>query len=152
MTTSRRVGTDAGFAVAMALVGVVVMIASWRTGFGSLSEPDAGAFPFFSGLTVFAGAAAVAARAFVAPESGGADDIHVGAKLLGLIATMCGWIVLLPVTGFVLATFLVVPVLSKLLGLEGWAKPIGLGFAAAVMVYVLFQRLLFIDLPTGMFG
>jgi putative tricarboxylic transport membrane protein len=150
MTSRLRFGTDAGFAIAMALIGLVAIVASWRTGLGSLTEPDAGLFPFFSGLAVFAGGTLVAIRAIRAPEGEpDTEEFPVGAQLAALLATMCAWIVVLPIVGFVLATFLVVLIFAKQLGLEGWIRPTVLAVCAALSVYILFQRMLFIDLPTG---
>ena len=55
----------------------------------------------------------------------------------------------MPVLGWLALTFLVTLSIAKIMGAEGWWKPLLLAAANCVFTYVLFGYLLAIDLPLG---
>ncbi len=134
--------------------GIVALTGSVQLGFGSLSQPRAGLFPFFAGLMIVIASPIAIVNSII---SGGNESEFVLKKdafrtLAGMIAVFAGWIVAMPTLGYVVVTFAAVLALAKLLGLEGWLKPLALSVATSLATYVLFDRLLYLDLPRGLLG
>jgi len=81
------------------------------------------------------------------------DDILTDFRTLaGMIVVFAGWILAMPTLGYVVVTFAAVLALAWLLGLEGWLKPLALSAATSLATYILFDRLLYLDLPRGLLG
>jgi hypothetical protein len=59
------------------------------------------------------------------------------------------WIVVMPVLGYAVMTFVVAFLYSKTMRLEGWWKPFLLSFGIGLFIYALFDLWLYIDLPRG---
>ncbi|MCC6533666.1 MAG: tripartite tricarboxylate transporter TctB family protein [Burkholderiales bacterium] len=145
----RRLDVETAFnAVLLGLGGVIAYVA-WGYGFGSLALPGPGLYPFFLGATIAACAAALIAARARAGEAAPRLDKHGARILLVTAATLCLWILAMPVLGYVAVTFIATYALSKALALEGWRKPLALSGATALFVYLLFGFWLFIDLPRG---
>ena len=134
--------------------GIVALAGSVQLGFGSLSQPGAGLFPFFAGLMIVIAAPIAIVNSVV--RRGSESELILkknGLRTLGvMIAVFAAWILAMPTLGYVVVTFAAVLVLARLLGLEGWLKPLALSVATALATYVLFDRLLYLDLPRGLLG
>ncbi len=142
------------FGCLMLVCGIVALAGSVQLGLGSLSQPGAGLFPFFAGLMIVIAAPIVIVNPIV---SGGSESEFILKKdgfrtLAGVIAVFAGWILAMPALGYVVVTFAAVLALAKLLGLEGWLKPLALSAVTSVATYFLFDRLLYLDLPRGLLG
>ena len=59
------------------------------------------------------------------------------------------WLLLMPLLGYVVLTFICTFGLSKTLKLEGWLKPMILSSSTTALCYVLFDYFLYLDLPRG---
>ena len=66
-----------------------------------------------------------------------------------MIATFCGWLILMPWLGFILVTFLATLAFAKIMELEGWWRPLLLAVGASVFIYLLFDVWFYADLPRG---
>jgi len=134
--------------------GIVALTGSVQLGVGSLSQPGTGLFPFFAGLMIII----AASMAIVNSITGKASESEFILKkngfgtLAGIIVVFAGWILAMPALGYVVVTFTAVLALAKLLSLEGWLKPLGLSAATSLATYILFDRLLYLDLPRGLLG
>jgi hypothetical protein len=152
MPRESRIGLEAAFDILLLAVGAVIAYVSWGYGFGSLSRPGPGLYPFFIGIAivVFAlftfGANVRAGRAYRVLDSDGARTLAV------MTATFCLWIVTMPILGYVLVTLAGTFVFAKAVKLEGWKKPLALACGTALFIYLLFDVWLYIDLPRGIFG
>jgi uncharacterized membrane protein YeaQ/YmgE (transglycosylase-associated protein family) len=73
-------------------------------------------------------------------------------RLIAMIITFCGWLIFMPWLGFIIITFLATFAFAKIMGLEGWLKPIILAIGGAVFIYLLFDVWFYADLPRGILG
>jgi len=154
MNTGRALVGEVLFGCVILAFGIVALAGSVQLGFGSLSQPGAGLFPFFAGLMIVIAAPIAIANSIVRRESESELILKKnGLRTLGvMIAVFAAWILAMPTLGYVVVTFAAVLVLARLLGLEGWLKPLALSVATALATYVLFDRLLYLDLPRGLLG
>ena len=154
MNTGRALVGEVLFGCVILAFGIVALVGSVQLGFGSLSQPGAGLFPFFAGLMIVIAAPIAIANSIVRRESESELILKKnGLRTLGvMIAVFAAWILAMPTLGYVVVTFAAVLVLAKLLGLEGRLKPLALSVATALATYVLFDRLLYLDLPRGLLG
>jgi putative tricarboxylic transport membrane protein len=136
------------------VLAIAVIVGSIRLGSGELSLPAAGFFPLFAGLTVLIAQSVVIVNAIYRRRTLRAEPVTVRAfgKLAALIAIFVAWIVAMPYLGYILVTFAVVLAFAKVLGLEGWLKPLILSVGSALAVYILFDQLMYLDLPRGPWG
>ena len=145
---------EALFNLAIVVLGALVIAGSIRLGLGSPDTPGPGLFPFLAGVAIVVPQCVVLIRFF---SRGGEDDRAASSAgslrtLAALVGIFCGWIVVMPLVGYVVITFVAVVAFARVLGLAGWTKPLALAAATALGIYLLFERLLFIDLPRGPFG
>ena len=146
---------EAIFNFAILILGIVVIVGSVQLGFGSLKQPGAGLFPFLAGVTiVVAEFVVIVSFIFQKRRQHPAFLLDKSAfkTLAALTAILVGWIVLMPFLGYILVTFAAVLTFAKLLGLEGWMKPLALSAGTSLAIHVLFDRLLYLDLPRGLLG
>jgi putative tricarboxylic transport membrane protein len=136
------------------VAGVVTVVYALRLGLGSVRQPGAGLFPFVAGVIMLAADAVlmVAGLRAQAEAPAFAFDRTAFARVAALIAVMAGWILAMPYLGYVVVTFIGVCALARLFGLTGWRRPLLLAAFTALTVYVMFDWLLFLDLPRGVFA
>ncbi len=135
------------------ILGIVIMVSSIQLGFGSLGQPGPGLFPFFTGLMIFTAELVVIVSSIQKERN--ADSLlnkEAIRMLLALIVILCGWIVIMPYLGYILVTFATVFVFAKVLNQKGWLTPLILSAGTSLMVYILFERFLYLDLPLGFWG
>lgn len=142
------------FSVLLSILGIAVMAGAVQLGIGSLQQPGAGLFPFFTGVMIAAFATVV-----IATELDGMNEVTAltldefgGRTLAVVIMSMAGWIVLMPFVGYIVVSFATVFALAKILGVKGFLQPLILSAGTSLAIYVLFDRLLYLDLPRGWFG
>lgn len=147
--------TGAGiFSVLLSILGIAVMAGAVQLGIGGLQQPGAGLFPFVTGVIIAASAIVV-----IATELDGKNEVTAlsldknGCRTLAVvIMSMAGWIVLMPFLGYIVVSFAAVFALAKVLGVKGSLQPLILSAGTSLAIYVLFDRLLYLDLPRGWFG
>lgn len=137
--------------ILLLILGLTIMASSLQIGFGRFTRPGPGLFPFLCGAILAVQSIVLYLVDRRSPEKG--DDVlrHPGALLrfFWLTVALVLWIVLMPVLGWLSLTFLVTLSIAKIMGAEGWWKPLLLAAANCVFTYVLFGYLLAIDLPLG---
>ena len=151
MAKSPRIAAEAIFNWVLVLLALFIIYESFQMGFGSLRKPGSGLFTIFcgvlllllNGLKLIKGAASAIPSIFSAGE---------GTKFLIIVLPFFGWILFIDLLGYVPATFLGTLALAKILKLEGWRKPLLLSFGTASACFVLFDYLLYLDLPRGILG
>jgi hypothetical protein len=152
VTTGPRIGLETAFDTLLLVVGAVIAYVSWGYGFGSLSRPGPGLYPFFIGIAI------VVFAFFTVVGNVRAGRTHrvldrSGARTFAIMTTtFCLWIVSMPILGYVVVTLAATFVFAKAVKLEGWVKPLALACGTALFIYLLFDVWLYIDLPRGVFG
>ena len=139
------------FNLLLMALGIYVMATSFRIGFGTLREPDAGFFPFVGGLFILISSSSVLARESRKNQPIFPDRAGIPIFFMFIAIAAC-WILLMPYLGYVVMSFLAVLGLSKVMKLEGWGKPILLSAVVAFFIYLLFDYWLYLDLPRGIWG
>lgn len=152
----RRNKGEIGVAIFLLIGGLAYLLAAIQYPMGEWAAPGAGLMPRLLGW-VFIGLSAYLLglnlfsiskrqRAIEAQGAGIPPSLKVPLLLTAILILY--WAALLPL-GFFLSTFLAMVVLSRYLGLEGWIKPILLGFGTVILFYLLFMLALDVPLPTG---
>jgi putative tricarboxylic transport membrane protein len=147
--TRRGFSLETAFDLLLALLGVVIMIASLGYGFGSFRRPGPGLYPFFIGLAIliFSGILSIWNLRFQAPPAlvnqGGVKTF------LLMMVFFSHWILLMPFFGYVVVTLIVTYGFCRVMKLEGWWKPLSVSAGTTLFIYLLFDYWLYIDLPRG---
>ncbi|MCL2670292.1 MAG: tripartite tricarboxylate transporter TctB family protein [Syntrophaceae bacterium] len=142
------------------VVSVAIMFISTSYGIGSLAKPEPGMYPFVVGLFIlpfslilFIGSLR-AGKGEEKKKEAEADGLDL--RQIGIFALFMGccafWILAMPWLGYPLVTFIVAFLLSKIIKLEGWVRPLLLAGGIALFVYLLFDVWLYLDLPRGFWG
>jgi hypothetical protein len=152
MRSGARIGLEATFDTLLLVVGAVIAYVSWGYGFGSLSRPGPGLYPFFIGIAIVVFASFTLAGSLRARSAQRALDGSGTRTFAIMTATFCLWIVSMPILGYVVVTLVATFVFAKAVKLEGWVKPLALACGTALFIYLLFDVWLYIDLPRGVFG
>jgi putative tricarboxylic transport membrane protein len=151
MNQKPGIQSESIFSLILAALGAFIIIVSLTIGFGTLKTPGSGLFPFLVGLLIFVQSMTVFFMQKPAAEKGLFDRNETRNFFL-MIAVFCLWIILMPYLGYVVVTFIVVLAFSKILKLEGWFKPIILSIVTMGLCYLLFDLLMYLDLPRGFLG
>jgi hypothetical protein len=144
------------FVIALTLFSIIILFMSLQLGFGKIKSPGAGFFPAFISvfgfiLGVFLILRSLNAKKTPETEKGFMDRGGL-LRLVAMIITFCGWLIVMPWLGFIIVTFLATFAFAKIMGLEGWLKPIGLAIGGSVFIYLLFDVWFYADLPRGILG
>jgi hypothetical protein len=140
------------FDVILTVLGIIIVFTSLKYGFGTLRTPGPGLFPFFLGLGVSISGLVLLLSEFrtqVRSASLNREDVK---PLLSMMCAFCLWILAMPLLGYVFVTVLVTYGICKIMHLEGWWKPLSVSVGTALFIYILFDYLLYIDLPKGILG
>ena len=154
----KRVRLELLFDLFLVLLGIVILIVSFRYGFGTLKRPGPGLYPFFIGGAVFILSLLVAISELKTKEGPPLPSLpplmdKKGSKTFLLMTlTFCLWILVMPLLGYVIVTLLATYAFCKIMKLEGWWKPLSVSAGTAFFIYLLFDYMLYIDLPRGILG
>lgn len=160
-SATRAGRADVAVAAGLLVLGVLYGIQALREGLGSLGDTGAGFFPLIVAIVLVAASATVVAQersVLTAPAAGVEDDqddqdcevdwLRIGAVLIASLAV--------PVVGneagFVVTLSAAVVVISKIMGLPGWRRPIILGIGFGAATWLVFIYWLFVPLPAGRLG
>jgi len=128
---------------------------SYKLGFGSTKQPGPGFFPALVGLFGLVFGILLIIHYLVQKSLDGERKIfEKGQKgrFVAMVAIFCGWLISLPWLGFIIATFFATLAFAKIMGLEGWLRPVLLSLGGAVFIYLLFDIWFYSDLPRGFLG
>lgn len=143
------------FTLALTLCSFVIFYMSYKLGFGSTKQPGPGFFPALVGLfgLVF-GILLIIHYLGQKPMKGESKIFEKGqkARFIAMVAIFCGWLISLPWLGFIIVTFFATLAFAKIMGLEGWLRPVLLSIGGAVFIYLLFDVWFYSDLPRGFLG
>ena len=122
-----------------------------RMPFGGLNQPGPGFFPVLLGVAGLAIALGFFVSAAMSRNivRGSPLPRAALARLAGYVATVAFFAGSQSYIGTYVGIFILVLVLSKLSGLGGWAKPLGLAGGCTAVAFVLFGLILGVPLPLG---
>jgi len=151
MAGMSRFERESIFSLILAALGLFIIVVSLIIGFGTLEKPGSGLFPFLVGLLICIQSLIVLFK----QKTGSNKPLFHKFEMKNLFlmgVTFALWIILMPYLGYLLTTFIVVFSFSKILRLEGWVKPLVLSIGTTALCYLLFDYLLYLDLPRGFLG
>ncbi len=141
------------FTFLLMVLGIVIIIVSWRYGFGALRRPGPGLYPFFIGVfLILPFSIILLILGLKSKKSEPLFDKYGLRKFLLMILTFILWIIAMPYLGYVIVTFVATYCFCKVMKLEGWLKPLAMSVGTALFIYLLFDYWLYIDLPRGILG
>jgi putative tricarboxylic transport membrane protein len=140
-------GDRAGGAVFLAL-GAGVCVHAAGLGFGSVLAPEPGFFPWIGGVTLVVLSACLL---FPALAGAGGERAPAGEwrRPAVLLAALALYVPLLEPVGYPLATAALSVVCLRIVRSPRWSVTLGVSAVMAAATFVLFQRLLGVELPAG---
>lgn len=133
--------------------GLLVLACMWFVSASELprgvGEPGPGFLPqlasiAMAGVLVAIGVSETVSALKEPPSSRQGEKIS--RRQLLLVACLCLYVVLLPVAGFLIATFALLTVVSKLFNVRGWVVPVVLSAAVTGATYLIFVEVLRVPL------
>jgi len=146
------------------ITGVILLVISgyviqeaWRMPPSATFGPGSGFLPFWLGvlLTVLAVILLATAWRRQATEKDGKSPFPGKRALIAIGSVLGGlavYIVLIEVLGYLVDTFLYVAFLLGIVERERWPMTVGVAVLTTAGLYIIFQVLLGITLPSNMFG
>lgn len=137
-----------------AALGVVVIVDSLRLKYFSEYGPDAGFLPFWLGICLILGAIGIlletifggtATKEFTLP------DRQARTSLILVVAAMSAFILIIPLLGFSVSTGVVFLFLLLVVEKRSWIFSLIAGLASTAAFFVIFEVLLGLFLPRGIF-
>jgi putative tricarboxylic transport membrane protein len=135
--------------LAIAAMSIVVIVLSVSYNLGSIRKPGPGLYPFAVGLLILPLDLLVFISSLKRPQEDRSLDKRGIVTVLSFVCACVFWIVAMPYAGYPIVTFISTFILSKVMKLEGWVKPLILSVGVAIFIYLLFDYWLYIDLPRG---
>jgi putative tricarboxylic transport membrane protein len=148
---------DCYIGIALFFFGIVICIKSFGYPFGSLRAPGAGFFPLFFSILLIILAAVIVANFLIGKNRNLSGNSFFESKdgfkkILLAVLSLLGFRLALPRLGLALTTFLFIYSLGKFLAHYNWRTNGVLALTAAALSYYIFQSLLKIPFPVGIFG
>ena len=136
--------------ILLILVGIGVVIESIRLQVGTPLMPQPGFFPFLGGFVLIGLSAVLLFQGwFGKAERGPEEAFGELRRPVILIVSMSVYTAVLDPLGYVLPTIVLSGVILRVLGVTSWKVLILASLGLSVGTYVLFGRILGIDLPQG---
>jgi len=141
------------FSLFMVLLCAAYLFFSQKIDIGTMNEPGAGFMPVVIGVVGLLISSIILINSLKDQIVKRTETISaVGMKrFIGCAAASILFIPVFDVLGTVVAVFALVLAMTKILGEQGWARPIFLAAASSAIAYVLFIMILDVTLPLGIF-
>jgi putative tricarboxylic transport membrane protein len=137
------VGRDRWSAIGLALLAIGYLLAARRYPLDTLATPGPGIVPLGAGLALLA----LSIWLLVTGRPRPVADPALRWPAIVVSAVLVLYAAVLPRLGFVVSSFALVVVSSRLMGLRGWWRPAALALGVAAAAYLLFARWLGVPLP-----
>ena len=151
MANASKFQTESIFSLILIALGLFIIFESLIIGFGTLKNPGSGLFTFLIGLLICIQSIINIFKQGPTNDDKLFDNYEIK-NLLLMSITFILWIILIPFLGYVLVTCIVTFSFCKIMRLEGWIKPLILSIGTTGLCYLLFDFLLYLDLPRGLLG
>jgi putative tricarboxylic transport membrane protein len=146
MTKWKKIQGESIFNLILIALGIFIILESFRVGFGSLKRPGSGLFILFCGMAILS---LNGYRLFKASGTEAVFKKREAIKFLTILVPFLAWMILIQFLGYVLVTFLCTLCIAKLLDLPRWRWPLVLSLGTTAFCYLLFDHILYLDLPRG---
>lgn len=134
------------------VLALVIMGMSVKLGFGRVIEPGPGFFPFFTGLLLLVSGLVLLKLPKNKKDRQSFFQDNGNKRFWGMILALVGWLALIPLLGYVVVTFIAMVAFAKIMGLEGWGRPVVISLSTTIVIYIMFSYCFSVDLPVGMIG
>jgi len=140
-----------GTSIVASLLAVAYLAEAMRYPRGTMAQPGPGLFPLAVGVLLLIVAVGSGLEVWLDGTSGdmgwprGSDALRV----LAVLATSLGYVVLLPYVGHPVAATLVTLAVLQVMHVRGWVLKVGLSLGLGLGSYYLFAVVLGVPLPAG---
>jgi hypothetical protein len=133
-------------------VGLVAAAFAWRLDLGAVSQPGPGFFPFWSAVMLSSLATILALLNLNGfrewEQRSRLTDMFNGPRVVCLLA-VAAYIATLPLLGFASGSFLLLLVLTGIIGQSAWHSRLLFSLASVSLFWAIFELFLRLDLPAS---
>jgi hypothetical protein len=130
-------------------VGIGAIIGGIRLHVGSPTEPQPGFFPFLAGISLIVFSSIIFLKGWLGRSQKKVTFGEVRRPAL-LLAVMIVLVAVLDRLGFVFGTFIASGLILRILNVKSWRVVFLTSICLSIGTYLLFDKLLGIDLPVGL--
>ena len=130
------------------LLGSGAVIGAIRLKVGSPTEPQPGFFPLLGGISLIVLSSIILLKGWTGQSQKKVVFGEVGRPAL-LLAVMIGLVAVLDRVGYVIGTFLASGLILRILNVKSWRVLLLTSLCLSIGTYILFDKLLGIELPVG---
>jgi putative tricarboxylic transport membrane protein len=130
------------------LVGIGAIIGAIQLRVGLPTEPQPGFFPFVGGIVLVILSAIIFVQGWLKSDGERVVFGEVGRPAL-ILAVMVALIAVLERVGYVICTLIASGLILRILSVKSWRVLIITSLCVSMGTYILFDKLLGIDLPVG---
>ena len=139
---------DAVGSLFLFLLGIGAVVGAIRLKVGSPTEPQPGFFPFLGGLSLIVLSTIIFFKGRIGQSQEKIAFGELGRPAL-LLAVMIVLVAVLDSVGYVVGTFLASGIILRILNVKSWRTIIFTGLCLSIGTYILFDKLMGIELPVG---
>ena len=131
------------------LLGIGAIIGAVQLKIGSPTEPQPGFFPFVGGIILLIFSTIIFLQGWlgISKQQVAFGEIGRPALLLGVMILL---VFVMDRLGYVMVTFIASALILRILSVKSWRVLIITSLCLSIGTYVLFDRLLGVDLPVGL--
>jgi putative tricarboxylic transport membrane protein len=159
MTKKTTWAPDAVNTLSLLFFAIFIAIESYRLGLGEWRNPGPGFFAFggavilgFTSLSAFLREVRKMFRKNMSDSASASEPVQWNKVVFLVIAAMIVYAAMFEKIGFVLASFLLIGFLLRVVGRQRWVVTILIALFCSIAAYVLFDVLLGSQLPRGILG
>ena len=139
---------DAVGSLFLFLLGIGAVLGAIRLKVGSPTEPQPGFFPFLGGLSLIVLSFVIFLKGQMGQSQKKVAFGEVGRPAL-LLVVLIALVAVLDRVGYVIGTFMASGLILRILNVKSWRTLTLTSLCLSVGTYILFDKLLGIDLPVG---
>ena len=130
------------------LIGMTAVIGAIRLNLGSPTEPQPGFFPFVGGAILAILSLILIFQGLMRTDG---EPVAIGEirRLAYFLAVMIAFVAFLDWAGYVICTFIASCLILRILGVKSWGVLILTSLFLSAGTYMLFDKLLNVELPVG---
>jgi len=139
---------DAVGSLFLFLLGIGAVLGAIRLKVGSPTEPQPGFFPFLGGLSLIVLSFVIFLKGQMGQSQKKVAFGEVGRPAL-LLVVLIALVAVLDSVGYVIGTFIASGLILRILNVKSWRTLILTSLCLSIGTYILFDKLMGIDLPVG---
>jgi hypothetical protein len=130
------------------LLGIGAILGAIRLSVGSPTEPQPGFFPFLGGISLIVFSSVIFLKGWLGHNQKKVAFGEVGRPAV-LLIVMIALVAVLDSVGYVIGTFIASGLILRILNVKSWRVLILTSLCLSIGTYILFDKLLGIELPVG---